>query len=341
MENDYVSMVEAALFVHDGPISAEQLSHLLGIEQQECERALEMLCEQYETRRGGIEVVRIGDGYLMQASPRYASRLKGMAEVELSAPVLRTLSMIAYHQPIKQSKLAERRGNKAYSHVKTLVERGLVHASPSGHTRVLTTTPLFARYFQLDGADVSTIRRAMAEMMHIPKLACTPMTSSLMKLAGVLEFEVLDLYSNEDERDLTDYDAVVCLVGHVGAWSAERVVEVSCATLSDVLHSLDVLAAYGSKGHIQRAKRTIDEALSRFRRRAEGLGVRVNPLSPMARRMAEELGLDISEKGVRIASDVSDAEADVRIPTHKNAEASVLKRVVARYEALLSGLEHM
>jgi len=55
--------------------------------------------------------------------------------------------------------------------------------------------------------------------------------------------------------------------------------------------------------------------------------------------MAEELSLDISDGGVRIASDVYEGRADLRIPTHKNADAPVLKRVVGRYEALLSGLE--
>ncbi|MHC1602006.1 MAG: SMC-Scp complex subunit ScpB [Methermicoccaceae archaeon] len=340
-EEEEVCMVEAALFVHEGAASKDELSKLLKLEPERCERALERLCELYEKRAGGVEVVRVGDGYLMQASPRFASKLKRIAQVELPAPVLRTLSMIAYHQPIKQSKLANRRGNKAYSHVKVLVDRGLVQAVPDAHTKMLTTTPLFASYFQLEGEDVDAVRKAMLEMMHTPKLACTPMTSSLLTLAGVLEFDVLNLYADEGgEHELTQYDAVVCLAVHAGSWGdAKQLVQLSCATLSALSCSLDELSAYGSKRDIQRAKRTIHEALSHFRKRAGGLGVRVNPLSPVARKMAQELSLDISEGGVRIASDVYEGRAQVRIPTHQDADTPVLKRVVGRYEALLSGLE--
>lgn len=335
--DEEMCIVEAALFVSDAPLSPEELAERVGLAPEACERALNRLMEEYERRGGGIEVVLVGERYLMQVSPRYAPRLRGIAEVELPAPVLRTLAMIAYHQPIRQSDLAERRGNSAYAHVRTLVERGLVEATPQGHTKVLTTTPLFARYFQLQGADAASVKRAMLEMLHIPRLACTPMSAPVLRLAGVHEFEVLDL--SRGEMDLSEYDAVVCLKGHVGPWSAKRVIEVSCITFSSLAASLDALAEYGTRRDIKRAKGRIEEALGYYRRRATRLGVRVNPLTPMARRMVEELGLDVSDGGITIATDLYEGDARVRIPTHANAADGALKRVMERYEAMLKGLE--
>jgi segregation and condensation protein B len=62
---------------------------------------------------------------------------------------LRTLSFIAYYQPVLQTKVVETRGSHAYRHMKLLEEQNLIAKQGSGRTKVVRTTPFFADYFGL------------------------------------------------------------------------------------------------------------------------------------------------------------------------------------------------
>ena len=67
----------------------------------------------------------------------------------LSSGPLKTLSYIAYRQPISQKRVIEVRGQHAYGHVKLLKEMGLIAAERSGRSMALKTTEYFADYFGL------------------------------------------------------------------------------------------------------------------------------------------------------------------------------------------------
>ncbi len=69
------------------------------------------------------------------------------SEKDFSKAVLRTLALIAFKQPIKQSKVAKIRGNKSYKHISELVERSFVKKTKQKRTYVLETTRKFTRYF--------------------------------------------------------------------------------------------------------------------------------------------------------------------------------------------------
>lgn len=57
------------------------------------------MTEIYSSRGSGIEILDLGERYVMQVKPEYSELMREVAPKELSAPKLRTLSMIAYHQP--------------------------------------------------------------------------------------------------------------------------------------------------------------------------------------------------------------------------------------------------
>jgi segregation and condensation protein B len=82
----------------------------------------------------------------------------------LSSGLLRTLSFIAYHQPIARSTVAAVRGNRAYRQVAELIERGLVEAEKKGRTCILRTTKLFADYLGVEDS-VSQIRKKLQEAL--------------------------------------------------------------------------------------------------------------------------------------------------------------------------------
>jgi len=64
--------------------------------------------------------------------------------------VLKTASLIAYYQPVLQSKMYDLVGNKIYEHVKVLEELGLVKAKPKKKSIELTTTKKFIETFGID-----------------------------------------------------------------------------------------------------------------------------------------------------------------------------------------------
>src|SRR3989344_5452301 len=66
---------------------------------------------------------------------------------EFNKSVQKTLALIAFKQPIKQSLVIKLRNNKGYDHVHLLLEKGLVSKSPFGRTFLLKTTKKFLEQF--------------------------------------------------------------------------------------------------------------------------------------------------------------------------------------------------
>ena len=66
---------------------------------------------------------------------------------DLSRGLLRVLSIIAYHEPIKQADIVKIVGNRVYDYVKELEEKGLVKTEKKSRTKVLSLTPQFEEYF--------------------------------------------------------------------------------------------------------------------------------------------------------------------------------------------------
>ena len=76
----------------------------------------------------------------------------------LSSGPLRTLSYIAYRQPVSQKRVVDVRGQHAYGHVKLLKDMGLIAAERSGRSMALKTTDYFADYFGL-AHDVTSMKK--------------------------------------------------------------------------------------------------------------------------------------------------------------------------------------
>ena len=164
---DKIALIEAALYVTGRPVDLKTLGSILGMRSEEKIRdAARQLKERYKTM-GAIEVLELSDGrFVMQLRPRYAPHVKRLATRQLLTPgPMKTLSFIAYKQPITQSYLAKVRGNLCYSHVKQLQEIGLISEEKLGRTKVLRTTPNFADYFNLS-QDLQTMKKQLEQVFE-------------------------------------------------------------------------------------------------------------------------------------------------------------------------------
>lgn len=145
-------LAEAALFMSTEPLSVSQLSKVTDVKEfGGCVTLMDELYQEFNLRDSSMEIVKLDDGrYRMQVRREFLPHVKSFAATtDLPKSVIRTLSIIAFKQPIKQSDVAKLRGNKAYEHVEQLTKDGFIRKVRKGHTFLLETTRKFDGYFQL------------------------------------------------------------------------------------------------------------------------------------------------------------------------------------------------
>jgi len=158
---DDLSMVEAALYVAGRPLDLNELCSVLKTRSKNRARRTTMtLMQQYACRKSALEILELKDErYVLQIKPDFTPHVKKFVNRPLlSLGPLKTLSYIAYRQPVSQKRVIEVRGQHAYAHVKILRDMGLVAAEKNGRTNALRTTDYFADYFGLT-QDTSTMKR--------------------------------------------------------------------------------------------------------------------------------------------------------------------------------------
>jgi len=155
-------LVESVLFSASQPISIKEIKEVTGMTPNKIKKTIEELIEDYNVIRKNetsMEVVKAGDKYTMQVKKQYADQSIMVSKPEIKDDLLKTLTLIAFHQPIKQSNLRRMFGAKIYEHVDKLVSMKLIHSKKHGTTEMLTTTKLFPEYFGIDSTNPDEIRQ--------------------------------------------------------------------------------------------------------------------------------------------------------------------------------------
>ncbi|MFQ5884593.1 MAG: SMC-Scp complex subunit ScpB [Thermoplasmata archaeon] len=161
MEKD--AIVEAALFCAGRPMKAKEIAEGIGLTLDEVKDSLSSLVKIYSSASGAIEVVKMGKKHVMQLRGSYAKRVMGLAEARISKDLLKTATLIAYHQPILQSHLRKMVGQRTYDHVKELKEMNLILTRTKGNSLELTTSKSFPNYFGIDATNREDLRKWFQE----------------------------------------------------------------------------------------------------------------------------------------------------------------------------------
>jgi segregation and condensation protein B len=145
------SKIEAILFITSKAMQPEEIAELLSIEVEVAQEALLDLMFDYASRDGALEIDD-EDGYIIQVKAEHMDIVEKLCPVELSPAVIKTLTVIALKEPIRQSYLKEIRPS-AYEHVGELLEQGLISRSKdkNGRSFNIRTTKKFQEYFKLKG----------------------------------------------------------------------------------------------------------------------------------------------------------------------------------------------
>jgi segregation and condensation protein B len=155
--------VEAALYSSPENLSVTAIAAKTGIPVEEVRTAVLDLRREYEERDSAIQIARIGAEYRMMLRPEYTEVAGSFARAELSGGVLRTLTTVAFYQPVLQSELLKLRGPRVYDDVHTLVDQDFVARKRAGNTWELTTTKKFAEYFGIGSTRVKDIKAWIKE----------------------------------------------------------------------------------------------------------------------------------------------------------------------------------
>ncbi len=173
-EGDDRLVVEGVLFSSDRPLQIVDIEGATGLPRTQVRKALRRLASDYRRRNTALEVVKVGSRWTMQVRREFTPAARTVATPEVDPRLLRTLALIAYHQPVLQSDLQEMLGPKVYDHVRELTDLGLVTARRKGPTKELTTTQRFPEYFGIGSAKREDIKRFLASQAGIELPAETP-----------------------------------------------------------------------------------------------------------------------------------------------------------------------
>ena len=99
--------------------------------------------------------------YVFQLKPEYSSTIRKYA----SRPILqkatqKTLSYIAYMQPISTRQLVEIRGTGVYGQLKELRQLDFIEHQSAGRLKIYSTTEKFQKYFGIQG-DVNVLKQKL------------------------------------------------------------------------------------------------------------------------------------------------------------------------------------
>jgi segregation and condensation protein B len=155
--------VEAALYAAGRPLDAGEIAKVAGTASER--KAIALAREIARVVNSGLQAIEVveypGPKFAMQLKGQYTQVARKFATRPLlSRAALRTLSFIAYLQPIHASELVLRRSSTAYQHLKDLEEVGFVVAERQGRSRVYRTTGRFSEYFGLSG-EVALMKRQL------------------------------------------------------------------------------------------------------------------------------------------------------------------------------------
>jgi|TARA_B100001540_G_scaffold128150_1_gene114284 segregation and condensation protein B len=163
-ENESMARLEAALYSAGRPMSVEELIRASGTESRV--KTLNLLTKLIQKAKGAFKAIEIvilpDDSYVFQLKPEYSSTI---GRRYASKPILpkatqKTLSYIAYEQPISSKQLVEVRGTGVYSHLKELSQLDFIEHQNVGRIKIYNTTEKFRKYFGIQG-DADTLRQKL------------------------------------------------------------------------------------------------------------------------------------------------------------------------------------
>ena len=155
------SILESLLFAAGEPVSVARLSAALDdLPKGEIQKALSEMTTDYAAQNRGLTLEEVAGGFQLRTvkeHAQYVRRLLAARPPRLSKPLLETVAIIAYRQPISRPELEQLRGVDSGGVLETLLEKRLIKIAgrkeAPGRPMIYATTPEFLETFGLKDLD--------------------------------------------------------------------------------------------------------------------------------------------------------------------------------------------
>ena len=155
------NVLEAILFAAGDSVPLVRLAEAAELDIPATLGLLIRMADRYEREESGILIIEINDSFQLCTNPKYyeyARRLlPDTRPVTLTQPLLETLAIVAYKQPVTKAVIEEIRGVNADHTVGKLMEYGLIEEEgrldAPGRPILFGTSEEFLRHFGLKSID--------------------------------------------------------------------------------------------------------------------------------------------------------------------------------------------
>jgi segregation and condensation protein B len=174
-DEEVTARIEAALYSAGRPLKVDELIRASGTNSKEkTMRIVGELVKKAKSAFKAIEITQLEDGtYVFQLKPAYAPLIRRFAQHPLvSSAALKTLSYVAYEQPVTSKRLVQIRGSQVYSHVKELEQLQFVEHENLGRLKVYRTTKRFQDYFGI--TDLNSMKSKLVASTDKPARSSEP-----------------------------------------------------------------------------------------------------------------------------------------------------------------------
>ena len=151
----YQAAMEAVLFASGEPVSLARLAEVLELDEETALRLAEDLKNDYNTRPGGLGIVRLDDRYQMVTRRDYAEYIRKTMDIRRNTPLsqaaMEVLAIVAYNQPVTRALIEQVRGVDCGAVVQGLAAKNLIEEKGRlelpGRPLLYGTTADFLRCF--------------------------------------------------------------------------------------------------------------------------------------------------------------------------------------------------
>lgn len=168
-EDEITARVEAALYSAGRPLNVDELIRASGTNSKDkTMRIVNDLVKKIKSTFKAIEIAQLQDGtYVFQLKPEFTPLIRKFAQHPLvPSAALKTLSYIAYEQPVTSKRLVQIRGSQVYSHIKELEQMQFIEHENLGRLKVYRTTKRFQDYFGI--TDLNSMKSKLVATTNKP-----------------------------------------------------------------------------------------------------------------------------------------------------------------------------
>lgn len=154
-------ILEALLFASGESVPVARLADAIGSEIPATRELLTHMADNYANEGAGLQLIELDDAFQLCTNPAYYEYVRKLLQAPtrkpLTQPLLETLSIIAYKQPVTKAVIEEIRGVNADHAVNRLMEYGLVvergRLDAPGKPLLFGTSEDFLRFYGLRNLD--------------------------------------------------------------------------------------------------------------------------------------------------------------------------------------------